>query len=86
MATSSPKGQRLLPMHGTTFDSRWFSLMAYLPTRALLHDEEVYPQASKFWPERFLDDDGQINRNVRNPDFAAFGFSRRLVYLDMCLK
>ena len=30
-------------------------------------------------PERFLDENGQIDRRVRNPDLAAFGFSRRLV-------
>ena len=51
--------------------------------RALLHDEEVYPHPSKFMPERFLDERGQLNQKVRNPDLAAFGFGRRLVHFDL---
>ena len=87
MATSSPKEPWLLPMLGTTFNTCPFFLITdgNQNHRALLHDEEVYPQSSKFMPERFLDERGQIDRKVRNPDLAAFGFGRRLVDLNLTL-
>ncbi|KAH8984409.1 cytochrome P450 [Lactarius akahatsu] len=40
-------------------------------TWALLHDESVFPEPNRFWPERFLDPD------VKLPD-AVFGFGRRI--------
>ncbi|TFK89937.1 cytochrome P450 [Polyporus arcularius HHB13444] len=44
---------------------------------AILHDETVYPDPSKFNPYRFLYPDGSPNPNVRDPSVAAFGFGRR---------
>ncbi|KAF4616642.1 hypothetical protein D9613_008328 [Agrocybe pediades] len=49
-----------------------------LPKGAMLHDEEVYPDASAFKPERFLHDDGSLNKSVRNPAHACWGFGRRI--------
>lgn len=43
----------------------------------MLRDEEAYPNASCFWPERFLNN-GQIDPNVRHPKCAVFGFGRRM--------
>jgi cytochrome P450 len=39
--------------------------------RAVLHDETIFPEASRFKPERFLDP------SVKLPD-AVFGFGRRI--------
>jgi cytochrome P450 len=47
-----------------------------LETRAMLHDETVYPEPFEFKPERFMKD-GQLNPAVRDPDHAVFGFGRR---------
>jgi cytochrome P450 len=42
--------------------------------RAMLHDEDIYPEPHKFNPERFLEN-GKLNPNVRDPT-VAFGFGR----------
>lgn len=42
----------------------------------MLHDEDVYPDPFAFKPDRFLKD-GQINKEIRDPGRAAFGFGRR---------
>ena len=47
-----------------------------LETRAMLHDETIYPEPFEFKPERFMKD-GQLNPAVRDPDHATFGFGRR---------
>jgi cytochrome P450 len=39
--------------------------------RAMLHDESVYPEPSRFMPERYLDP------NLKPPE-AVFGFGRRI--------
>lgn len=44
---------------------------------AMLHDETLYPDPFDFKPDRFLKD-GQINKGVRDPAFATFGFGRRI--------
>ncbi|PFH47283.1 hypothetical protein AMATHDRAFT_77275 [Amanita thiersii Skay4041] len=44
---------------------------------ALLHDEEIYLDPSEFKPERFMKD-GKINKEVRDPAHAAFGFGRQI--------
>lgn len=46
--------------------------------RAILHDEKTYPQPNRFWPERFLSEDGTLNADVPDPMQAAFGFGRRI--------
>ena len=44
-----------------------------------MHDEEVYPDPFNFKPERFLDENGQPDMSVPQPDTAFFGFGRRYV-------
>ena len=44
--------------------------------RAMLHNEDDYPDPSAFKPERFIKD-GQLDPNIRDPDMIAFGFGRR---------
>uniref|UniRef100_D8QER6 Cytochrome P450 n=1 Tax=Schizophyllum commune (strain H4-8 / FGSC 9210) TaxID=578458 RepID=D8QER6_SCHCM len=51
---------------------------------AIVHDEAstriitVYPDSYTFRPERFLDGNGKIDRNVRDPANIIFGFGRRI--------
>ena len=47
----------------------------------MLHDENVYPDPMTFKPERFLDENGNIDLSVQNPSVASFGFGRRSVEL-----
>ncbi|PPQ72833.1 hypothetical protein CVT26_003342 [Gymnopilus dilepis] len=42
---------------------------------AMTHDEDVYPEASKFKPERFLDENGYLKDDMR---VLAYGFGRRI--------
>ena len=44
--------------------------------RAMLHNEDDYPDPSAFKPERFLKD-GQLDPNIPDPEMIAFGFGRR---------
>ena len=46
--------------------------------RALMHDETVYPEPMKFFPERFQGKDhrSEATENI-NPRKFAFGFGRR---------
>ncbi|KAK7678462.1 hypothetical protein QCA50_018522 [Cerrena zonata] len=48
-----------------------------LPTRAMLHDSEDYPEPQMFNSDRFIKD-GKINPDVRDPLTVAFGFGRRI--------
>ena len=48
--------------------------------RAMLHNEEVYPDPFMFNPDRFMKD-GKIDKSVRDPAHACFGFGRRFVWL-----
>ncbi|KAF9002579.1 cytochrome P450 [Cyathus striatus] len=45
---------------------------------SILRDPEAYPEPEKFKPERFLTEDGKLDKNVRDPALAAFGFGRRI--------
>ena len=44
--------------------------------RAMLYNEDDYPDPSAFKPERFIKD-GQLDPNIRDPSTVAFGFGRR---------
>ena len=44
--------------------------------RGILHDPSVYPNPSKFEPERYFTD-GKLDFTGRDPASAVFGFGRR---------
>jgi cytochrome P450 len=43
----------------------------------MLHDPEFYPSPLEFNPERFLNVDGSLNTDVKDPRDITFGFGRR---------
>jgi cytochrome P450 len=45
---------------------------------SIFHNEDDYPNPNQFNPARFLDADGKINPNVRDPTGIVFGFGRRI--------
>ncbi|KAF4616649.1 hypothetical protein D9613_008323 [Agrocybe pediades] len=45
---------------------------------AMLHNADVYPDPFTFNPERFLNEDGTLNKSVRDPGHACWGFGRRI--------
>ena len=45
--------------------------------RAMLYNEKDYPDPTSFKPERFINKDGQLDHDVRDPALIAFGFGRR---------
>ncbi|KAH9834604.1 cytochrome P450 [Rhodofomes roseus] len=45
---------------------------------AMLHDENRFPHADEFIPERFLTPDGQLNTDMKDAELPAFGFGRRI--------
>jgi hypothetical protein len=42
----------------------------------MTRDEEVYPDAESFKPERFIKN-GALNKDIRDPRDIVFGFGRR---------
>lgn len=75
-----------IPANSIVVSNIWFvvcsnCLAVYLTFeqfRAMLHDENVYPNPSAFDPERFLSSDGQLDPTVPDPALALFGFGRRI--------
>lgn len=51
----------------------------WLVLRAMHHDENVYPDPDRFWPERFLEADGVTARQFSDAQQGhhTFGFGRR---------
>lgn len=45
--------------------------------RKMLRNEEVYPDAHKFKPERFLVEVDEVTAKRRDPRNFVFGFGRR---------
>ncbi len=69
--------QLLLPMFGKGICFLIHSSLKRV-LRAMLHNEEDYPEASAFKPERFLKN-GLPNPSVRDPTSVVFGVGRRQV-------
>lgn len=54
----------------------WSIFHQLIIIRAMLHDEDAYPEPFEFKPDRFMKD-GKLDPDVRDPGHAAFGFGRR---------
>jgi cytochrome P450 len=48
----------------------------------MTHDEEVYPNAEAFKPERFINN-GTLNKEIRDPRDIVFGFGRRCAFFKL---
>lgn len=46
--------------------------------RAILHDENRYPNPETFDPTRYLTPGGELAKDVPDPIEAAFGYGRRI--------
>ncbi|KAJ3573817.1 hypothetical protein NP233_g2189 [Leucocoprinus birnbaumii] len=44
----------------------------------MMHNENEYPNPDTYLPERHIDENGKINKKVRDPMSIAFGFGRRI--------
>ena len=77
MATSFRKVQLFCQTHGQYIISQNTLRSLFEDTRAMLHDEAMYPDPSSFRPERFLDENGQLDHTIQNPAEVGFGFGRR---------
>lgn len=86
MTTDDEYNGYRLPAGAVVIGNTWWALsrmpvsMPLLFThssRAILHDEESYPDPFSFKPERFIKD-GKLNPEVQDPEVAAFGFGRRI--------
>jgi cytochrome P450 len=51
----------------------------------MTRDEDVYPDAESFKPERFIKN-GSLNNEIRDPRDIVFGFGRRCVLFILSLK
>ena len=54
----------------------YFLVSQTLLNRAMLNNEQDYPEPREFKPERFLKN-GKLDSSVRDPMEIAFGFGRR---------
>ncbi|KAI0767200.1 cytochrome P450 [Fomes fomentarius] len=58
----------LIPKGSLVIGNSWY----------LSRDQSHYPDPERFSPERFLNEEGQINLHVRDPRTFAFGYGRRV--------
>lgn len=69
-----PKGTTVLPNTWCVLVARG-KLHSLSSPRAILHDEEVYPEPEEFKPERFMTEDGKVKDDPLLT--YAFGYGRR---------
>ena len=43
----------------------------------MMHDSNVFESPMDLKPERYLDNDGQVDNSVLDPEEAVFGYGRR---------
>ncbi|OCH88068.1 cytochrome P450 [Obba rivulosa] len=65
----------LIPKGTIVIANQW--RVIFDESMAILHDGDDYPDPELFKPERFIKD-GKLNREIKDPHTAAFGFGRRI--------
>ena len=74
----------LIPGESIIMANIWLVLLYLLRVssqridRSMTRNEEIYPEANSFKPERFIKN-GALNKDVRDPRDIIFGFGRRCV-------
>jgi hypothetical protein len=72
----------LIPGESLVLANLWLVLLYLLCAnsqcigRSMTRDEEIYPDAEAFKPERFIKN-GALNKEIRDPREFVFGFGRR---------
>ncbi len=54
--------------------------------RAISRDLETYPDPESFTPERFLDGEGKLDVEGKDPANYVFGFGRRHVFSTVVVR
>ena len=76
-----PKAPRFFPTSGQwTVCSEGSSVVSglnHIILRAVLHDENMYPEPLRFNPDRFADEKRNQQLGINELPMAAFGFGRR---------
>ena len=57
--------------------SNYLPQMLQFESRAILRDEDTYPNPEAFNPSRYMLADGKLDTDVPDPMDVAFGFGRR---------
>ena len=76
----------LIPGESIIMANIWLVLLYLLcvssqpNARSMTRNEEIYPEANSFKPERFIKN-GVLNKEIRDPREFIFGFGRRCVFL-----
>ena len=77
-----------IPKGSLVFGNIWYAVFVLGPVqlifnlcRAMLRDENLYPDPESFKPERFLEKATPEIERKRNPREIVFGFGRRCVFI-----
>lgn len=74
MGTLSPRAQSSFRIYSELLTSSYRDSSLTIFCSAMSRDSSLYPEPEKFKPERFLNEDGTVNRKH---ELATFGYGHR---------
>ena len=72
-----PKGTTIVPNVWSVSEYWHAAVMLTTSGRAILHDENMYPEPLRFNPDRFANEEQNAALGINESPSAAFGFGRR---------